>query len=545
MPMASWSVRAGLAAGLVLSLLEPVAPAVAQAAPSPEIRNSGFETPPTGPAELPGWRAAGTRGTATIARPARTGAFALQHNGTRAYTVTTTQTVRVPDGHYTLTAYAQSGGGQRANYLFAEPAGGRQARTAVPVSSAWTVVTVRGVEVRHGRLTIGLRTEAPQGGWTRLDDVRLTAGAPYDFLAGGDITMLNWVEDSGGRYYDERGRREDPLKIMAENGTDIVRLRLYNDTGPDHPRVGYPGHYLPEGYQDEEDILDLARRATPYGMRIQLTFHYSDYWTNGEIQDIPKDWRDVTDLPRDQAVDKLESHVYDYTRYFLQRMAAQGTPPAFVSLGNEMQGGLLFPYGYSYTADGAPALARFLKAGYRATKEVSPDTQVIIHITDAGDYDEYRWFFGLLNRLGVPYDLIGSSYYPFWTRRDIPTVVQFFDTISREFNKKIMVMETGINWNPVTHEGLEGQLHDNGPVPYGETPAGQRDFLYELFAALKSVPDGAVIGDLYWDPVMIPAPGVGWEVGEPNFVSNTTLFDFTGRALPALDAYRYNVDGGR
>lgn len=329
---------------------------------------------------------------------------------------------------------------------------------------------------------------------------------------------------------------------MAENGTDIVRLRLYNDSGPDHPRVGYPGHHLPEGYQDEEDILDLARRATRYGMRIQLTFHYSDYWTNGEIQDIPKDGRDVTDLPREQAVDKLESHVYDYTRYFLQRMAAQGTPPAFVSLGNEMQGGLLFPYGCSYTADGAPALARFLKAGYRATKEVSPDTRVIIHITDAGDYDEYRWFFGLLDQLGVPYDLIGSSSYPFWTRRDIPTVVRFFDTISREFNKRIMVMETGINWNPVTHEGLEGQLHDNGPVPYGETPAGQRDFLCELFAALKSVPDGAVIGDLYWDPVMIPAPGVGWEVGEPNFVSNTTLFDFTGRALPA---YRYNVDGGR
>ncbi|MBB5783460.1 glycosyl hydrolase 53 family protein [Nonomuraea jabiensis] len=86
----------------------------------------------------------------------------------------------------------------------------------------------------------------------------------------------------------------------------------------------------------------------------------------------------------------------------------------------------------------------------------------------------------------------------------------------------------------------ESQLRDNGPVPYGETPEGQRDFLYELFAGLKAVKDGAVIGDLYWDPVMIPADGVGWQVGGDNVVSNTTLFDFEGKALPALQAYADN-----
>ncbi|MDT0319021.1 hypothetical protein RNC47_11810 [Streptomyces sp. DSM 44918] len=47
-----------------------------------------------------------------------------------------------------------------------------------------------------------------------------------------------------------------------------------------------------------------------------------------------------------------------------------------------------------------------------------------------------------------------------------------------------------------------------------------------------------MVGDISWDPVMIPAPGVGWEVGQPNVVSNTTLFDFQGRALPALRAFR-------
>jgi len=46
---------------------------------------------------------------------------------------------------------------------------------------------------------------------------------------------------------------------------------------------------------------------------------------------------------------------------------------------------------------------------------------------------------------------------------------------------------------------------------------------------------------------MIATPGVGWAVresdGKPaaNLVSNTTLFDFTGHALPALDVFRDNA----
>jgi arabinogalactan endo-1,4-beta-galactosidase len=48
----------------------------------------------------------------------------------------------------------------------------------------------------------------------------------------------------------------------------------------------------------------------------------------------------------------------------------------------------------------------------------------------------------------------------------------------------------------------------------------------------------------YWTqkdiPVTIPAPGVGWQVGAPNMVSNSALFDFTGKALSAFDVYAAN-----
>ena len=48
------------------------------------------------------------------------------------------------------------------------------------------------------------------------------------------------------------------------------------------------------------------------------------------------------------------------------------------------------------------------------------------------------------------------------------------------------------------------------------------------------------MGDVYWDPVMIEVPGVGWELGADNVVSNTTLFDFEGHVNEVLDAYKYN-----
>ena len=103
-------------------------------------------------------------------------------------------------------------------------------------------------------------------------------------------------------------------------------------------------------------------------------------------------------------------------------------------------------------------------------------------------------------------------------------------------------METGYNWNPTLPNGSSGQLSNNGPYQniYPSSPEGQKDFLLELFNGIKTTDNGSVIGDLYWDPVMIAVPGVGWELGAPNVVANTTLFDFDGNSLVSLNAFKYN-----
>jgi arabinogalactan endo-1,4-beta-galactosidase len=121
-------------------------------------------------------------------------------------------------------------------------------------------------------------------------------------------------------------------------------------------------------------------------------------------------------------------------------------------------------------------------------------------------------------------------------------VVAFSKEVTARYDRDLLIMEAGFNFSPNLPNGYPGQLSDNGPYAASmSSPEGQRAFIDELFGGLKRA--GRVLGVLYWDPVMIETPGTGWALreadGKPgqNVVSNTTLFDFTGRALPVLDVW--------
>jgi len=323
---------------------------------------------------------------------------------------------------------------------------------------------------------------------------------------------------------------------------------LYNDPGKGR---GDGTYYCLENYMNPEDILSLAKRASDKGMDVVLSLHYSDYWTNGGIQIIPNAWQEAIEgMDQADAVDTLERLVYEFTFDFMDQMRAQGTLPAYVSLGNESQGGMLFPYGKN-TVDAWPNLARFYAAGYRAVKEVSPDTQVIIHLDDAGDDWQYTTYFDSCKQYGAPFDIIGISYYPYYTERTVNEIKDFCNRMIQLYDCPIMCMETGYNWSPTRPNGWGGQLVDNGCYDgiYESSPEGQRDFMIDLFNALKNVDGGMCIGDLYWDPIFVEQEGVGWayteewDVVDGNVVSNATQFDFEHRALPIQDAYRFSSNG--
>jgi len=360
-------------------------------------------------------------------------------------------------------------------------------------------------------------------------------------LIGGDVSTLTLMEKHGAHYFNRNGQQQDALQILSQNGSNIVRLRLYVQPGSGH---GAGGYYWPKDSMNLADVLVLAKRAADLHMQIQLTFHYSDFWTDSKSQTLPLTWAaELNKLQDDTArFNRLRELVYDTTRQAMLAMQAQGTTPQFVSIGNEIEKGMLYPYGAASEANW-PRLAALLRAGSSAVKSVAPQTRVVIHLDDAGNTAKYQDYFDHVQKLQVQWDVIGTSYYPFWSRRRIAEVMDFCSAMSTRYNRDVLIMETGFNWTPTRADGYAGQLSDNGPYPDSmSSPQGQAIFMRELLDAMKHTP--RVLGLLYWDPVMIATPGVGWAVREvddeaaENVVSNTTVFDFSGHALPILDSWR-------
>ena len=479
-------------------------------------------------------------------------------------------------------------------YLYGVSDGYTAASTVLPVSADGVKVTVRGIEVENGKCTIGVGTDG--NGVIAISDVDLVKTDKQNgFIQGGDMTEVDYIESLGGEYKDSDGNKVDPFEFLSQNGMNMARIRLSNTPGKG---TGDGVYYLPSGFQDEEDCLKLAKRAKDAGMGIQFTFNYSDYWSNGSRQIIPSEWvkqikdelgydvknadflNSMTSEQREKIQDKLAEIVYNYTYDIMSKLKAQGTVPEYVSLGNEIRGGMLFPFGNTYDAsmnrdrfelvfgDDKNAdedikcpkdwegLVKFINAGYDAVKAVSEDSKVIIHLDDGSKSNKFTYFFDELDKLGAKYDVIGASYYPAWTDNNAEACKEFCNEISKKYDKDIMIMETGFNWNETRKDGYAGQLKDSDVYKdiYPPTMTGHKNFMAELFNELKSVDDNRCLGVLYWDPCMIHvedkdnknASLSGWAVKESddktdvNVVENTTLFDFDGKAIPSVDVYKHS-----
>ncbi|MCI9078146.1 MAG: hypothetical protein HFH68_04340 [Lachnospiraceae bacterium] len=511
---------------------------------------------------------------------AHTGVKYLDITGTSDYKAEISQEVTgLEEGWYYLTAYAnktkgESSKDQKICYLYGNGTGQSKSITAIPrrgvkkSENEWTLITARGIYVgEDGKATVGVYTDAYAGNRLKLDTIQLqrekNQDRQYSINQGGDMSMITWLEDEGAKFYDEAGMEGDVFQILADTGYNIARLRLYNNPGKGR---GENGYYCPEGYETLEDILSQAKRAKEKGMRIQLSLHFSDYWSNAATQIIPSEWQEkIKGMNEEEAVNKLEELTGEYTAEVLDAMAAQDTFPEYISFGNEMQDGLFYPLGKAAN-DRWPYLARFLNSAAKAVRaaeeEYGKECGIILHLDGAGDTSKYNGFFDKCEEYNVDYDIIGPSYYPFWTNMEPGQIVDFCNGLVDRYDKDIMLMETAICFNDLLANGKDtGQLYHNGPYPFmgkdangnqadgGSSPDNQREFMYEVLNGVKSVKDGRCIGDLYWDPVMVQQENVGWamleesDTADVNVISNTTLFDFGHKLLPVADAYRYNREG--
>lgn len=355
------------------------------------------------------------------------------------------------------------------------------------------------------------------------------AAAGMDF--GADLSFTPQELAAGAKFtYD--GHPGTPVTIMREAGANYVRMRLWVNP--------------PAGYSDLATDLALAKQVQAAGMKIYLDIMYSDFWADPTEQNIPAAWQG-------EDLAQLTTTVQSYTRQVISAFAQQGTPVDLVSIGNEIRNGILWPIGEINCASGSDcggwaSFTQLLKAGVAGAQAGNPaghKLQILMHYDLGADFADSSAFYSQLESYGVPFDVIGLSYYPVLSEPAISDLKANVDGLATEFHKPIVIAETQYPWTLANGNTAVGsstgdfawQTSQIEPG-YPATPGGQLSFVTDELSILATAPGGLGAGLFYWAPDWIP--GVPWEpgtgIGSPNV--NMTLFNFEGAALPSVNIFQ-------
>ena len=193
-----------------------------------------------------------------------------------------------------------------------------------------------------------------------------------------------------------------------------------------------------------ENTKKMAKRVKAAGMKLLLDFHYSDYWADPGKQYKPAAWRNL-------SFEELKKAVYDYTKKVIQELKDQGTTPDMVQIGNEINHGIIWPEGNVSNIDN---LAQLINAGTAAVKSVDPSVIMMLHVDLGGQNDESVFFIDNMIARGVPFDVIGESYYPKW-HGTLDDLRDNLNDLVRRYNKDVIVVEYSALKNEVNKIAFE------------------------------------------------------------------------------------------
>lgn len=341
-----------------------------------------------------------------------------------------------------------------------------------------------------------------------------TVEAAASFAYGADVGWLNQLEKSGVTWKDDYGYTKDALQILKDHGIDSIRLRLFVNPPSNFTWTKKDGTTCILGYSDTTALLYMAQRAKNMGFRIMVDFHYSDHFADPAYQDIPSAWSTHT-------FTQLKKDVYDHTYYIMSQLAKKGIYPEWVQVGNEINSGMLLPYGQS--SNNFAQLAQLLNSGYDAVKAVSKTSKVVTHLANGNNNTTFRWFFdNFITKYGGKTDVIGMSYYPYWLGSDYTKSISYLSAnlndMASRYGKEVMICEVG---------GVE------------TSAANSYNLVKATLDAVKAVPKSKGIGVFYWEPEanssVLPD---SYPLGATTVVSSKVL-----KFSTAIDAFynsRYN-----
>ena len=339
------------------------------------------------------------------------------------------------------------------------------------------------------------------GGQLELFNVGVDAG----FLPRGEEERSQWTVN---------GSPVGPLSLFTAQGVNALRLRVW---------VGEKGE------SHAEYALDLGRRALDEGWDVYPVLFLSPDWADVNKQPAPPAWED---LPLEETADAIRIYTEDITN----RLIEAGIEPVYYAIGNEIDYGIsgVFAALEERSVDALrqdiwPAEAELIKAGIDGVRAADPEAKIMIHIALSFNPFFSEAFFGAMRDLGVPYDIIGLSYYP--SAMGPLSAMRFCQTLER---LKITVDLPVV----IAEYAYPAELPYGGPfggwqyqVPgYSLTPNGQATWLADFLTDMRSRDD--VIGAYYFSPTFYWS-GELW--------GPFALFDAGGEARPAMGAFSAEI----
>ena len=373
-------------------------------------------------------------------------------------------------------------------------------------------------------------------------------GISDDFIRGMDASAVLAVENSGAKYYNYLGEEQDVFMTLAEAGVNYIRIRVWNDPYDENGN-GYGG-----GNNDVATAIELGKRATMYGMKVCIDFHYSDFWADPTKQFVPKAWKGM-------SLEQKSDALYEFTVNSLTDILNAGVDVGMVQIGNEINKGMS---GETFTS----SIMELLRSGSSAVREVAKaagkDIQIAVHYTDIDKAGEIDKVTAQLDEAGVDYDVFGMSYYAYW-HGSMENMQEVARSIQEKYGKKVVIAETAYCFTSEDGDGNGNSVSGEGDLVdgYAASVQGQADMVRDVCAAAN---EAGVMGVFYWEGTWIPVGpatednsplwekyGSGWASSyaagyDPNDAGkyyggcswdNQAMFGFTGHPLDSLNVFKY------
>lgn len=369
-----------------------------------------------------------------------------------------------------------------------------------------------------------------------------------DFYRGMDASAVLALENSGVKYYNFDGEEQDVFMTLAQAGVNYIRLRVWNDPYDENGN-GYGG-----GNNDVATAIALGQRATKYGMKVCIDFHYSDFWADPKKQFVPKAWEGMD-------IEEKSDALYNFTLESLTQLLDAGVDVGMVQIGNEINNGMS---GETNVAN----VRKLLTAGSKAVREAAANSGkeilVAVHYTNIDDMKKLDTLLTGLQVKEIDYDIVGLSFYPYWhgTIEDLKNaIIHIRDT----YGKKVYVAENAYCYTAEDGDGSANSVEgtDDLAEGYSASVQGQANEVRDVCAAAS---EAGAEGVFYWEGTWIPVGpadadnsdlwekyGSGWASSyasgyDPKDAGqyyggcswdNQAMFDFTGHPLASLNVFKY------